>query len=130
MYEKLEEVFNLTGGRVVVDSAFARGRHPFLIKSAQDEHAAEGAEEFLQLQQATSVRQASEWGMRAFQGSFPRIKDRLLYEERGERKLILWCMVLLFNFRTRLVGINQILSTYMPFMGAEANLFLRNEVGI
>ena len=49
IYEKLEEVFNFTGGRLVVDSAFGRGNHPFLIKSAQDEHAAEGAEEFLQL---------------------------------------------------------------------------------
>jgi hypothetical protein len=34
--------------------------------------------------QATSVRQLSEWGMRGLQGSFPRLKDRLLYEERGE----------------------------------------------
>lgn len=130
LYERLEEAFDRTGGRVVVDSAFSRGNYPFLIKSAQDEQGASTALENVQLRQATSVRQASEWGMRGFQGSFPRIKDRFIYEERGERKLMLWCTVLLFNLRTKLVGLNQILSTYMPHLGAEANLFLRNELGL
>lgn len=130
MYDKLEAEFQRSGGRVVVDSAFARGSYPFLIKSAQDDRGTEGAFEHIQCRQATSLRQASEWGMRAFQGSFPRLKDRLTYEERGERKLILWCVVLMFNLRTRLVGLNQILSTFMPELGAEANFFLRGELGL
>jgi len=73
------------------------------------------------LRQATSARQASEWGMRALQGSFPRLKDRLLYEDRGERKLILLSTVWLFNLCARRVGINQILSSYMPHLSPEAN---------
>jgi hypothetical protein len=31
----------------------------------------------------------AEWGMRAFQGSFPKLKEKILLEERGERKIIL-----------------------------------------
>lgn len=49
------------------------------------------------------------------------MKDRLYYEERGERKIILMSTVLLFNLRTRLVGLNQLLTTYMPCMSPEAN---------
>jgi hypothetical protein len=33
------------------------------------------------------MRQSAEWGMRAFQSSMPRIKDRMKFEERGERKV-------------------------------------------
>ena len=39
-------------------------------------------------QQAMSCRQAAEWGMRGLQGSFPRLKDRIIYEENGERAII------------------------------------------
>lgn len=126
VYEKLEQCFNVHGGRVVVDSAFSQGQYPFLIKSAQDETNAEGALEVIRIRQATSARQASEWGMRAFQATFPRMKDRFMYEEHGERKLMLNCAVLLFNLRSRMVGINQILSTYMPHLSVEANLFLQS----
>ena len=91
---------------------------------------AESASETVEIRQETLFRQASEWGMRGFQGSFPRLKDRFIYEERGERKLMLWATVLMFNLRTRLVGLNQILSTYMPNFSIEANMFMRNEFGI
>lgn len=124
VYDALEKIFGKTGGRVVVDSAFARGRHPFLVKSAQEEQNAEGSEEenaegseeVTTTRKATSVRQASEWGMRSFQGSAPRIKDQFFYEERGERKLMMWLTVLLLNLCTRLVGMNQIGMTYMPLL--------------
>lgn len=68
-------------------------------------------------------------GIRVIQGSFPRLKDRMLYEERGERKLILPSIVRLFNLRARLVGINQLNSSYVPHLGPEANhlLFSQNQ---
>ncbi len=59
-------------------------------------------------QAATSMRQAAEWGMQAFQSLFPQVKDRFVYEERGERRLIMKMMVLLYNLRANIVGINQI----------------------
>lgn len=85
--------------------------------------------EVIRLRNATSIRQAAEWGMRAFQGSFPRVKDRFKYEMNGERKVMLWEAMLLFNFRTRLVGLNKIKSTYMPHLSVEANYFINSTTG-
>jgi len=62
--------------------------------------------------------------MRAFQGSFPRLKERLIYEERGERKLFLHLKVVLFNARTRMVGLNQLLHTFMASLSVEAKPLL------
>ena len=67
------------------------------------------------------MRQSAEWGMRAIQSSFPRLKDRLIFEEYGERKIILKSMILLYNLRARLVGINQIKNTYMPALEVNVN---------
>ena len=47
------------------------------------------------------------------QGQFPRIKDPIKYEERGERKVILRLLIHLYNFQTSQVGINTILNSYM-----------------
>lgn len=126
VYQKLEEVHTLYAGRCVADSAFSKGNYPFLIKSVQDHLvAADDIAQVTALRQATSVRQGAEWGMRAFQGSFPRMKDRFVYEERGERKVMILCTVLFYNLRARKVGLNQILNTFMPEMGTEANCFLQ-----
>lgn len=74
--------------------------------------------------------QALEWGMCGSRGIFPGIKDRFLFEKLGERKLMPWCTFLLFNLQTRLVGLNQILSTFMPHLSAEVNIFLQRELGL
>jgi len=39
-------------------------------------------------------------------------------ETRGERRLILKLLVYLFNYRTNVVGCNQIRSTFMPNLEA------------
>ena len=36
VYAKLENMFQKTGGRCVVDSAFAKGDYPFLIKALKN----------------------------------------------------------------------------------------------
>ncbi len=46
---------------------------------------------------ATSMRQSSEWGMRIMQASFPRISDRITWEERGDREEFLKLIVHLYN---------------------------------
>ena len=131
VYQKLERVFNLTGGRCVVDSAFCREIYPFLIKSSQDylNVAGDHPEMVQVMRKATSARQGSEWGMRSFKCTFPQLKDQIVYEENGERKLILLTTVLIFNLRSKLVGVNQILNTYMPHLGTDANNFLLTTVG-
>jgi hypothetical protein len=130
IYDKLESVYNKTGLKFVIDSAFATLNHDFLIKSSQDDLTADSQYNNLEDQianiaikrEATSMRQSAEWGMRALQSSFPRLKDTLAYEERGKWQIIFDCLFHLFNLRSRLVGINQITSVYLPTLDIDANV--------
>jgi hypothetical protein len=61
----------------------------------------------------TSFRQASEWGMRGLQGTFPRCKKRLPLDNRKRRR-VLECIILVHNFRTEIVGRNQITAVFDP----------------
>jgi hypothetical protein len=83
LYQKLEQVFQETGGKVVVDSAFCLANNNFLIKSGQNVPLG-NPQVVLRARDATSIRQASEWGMRQFQASFPRRKDEFCLETQGE----------------------------------------------
>jgi hypothetical protein len=58
-------------------------------------------------------------------GLVSKIKDRLLFEERGKRKIMLHLVLLLFNFRASTVGMNQIQSSFMPHLVRSANKFAR-----
>ena len=120
IYEKLGDVYNQTGGRCTVDSAFARNSYPFLVKSCKPT-VDMSIDEICIAKEATSMRQSSEWGMRAFQSSFPRIKDRIALEYRGQQKLTMKLLILLYNLRARKVGINQILNVYMPHLNENVN---------
>ncbi len=99
-------------------SACAKNRFNFLIKSLQT--APVDAWEAVLHREATSMRQASEWRMRALQSSYPRLKDCMIYDETGERRVIMKRMVLLFNLRSRWVRINQVLNTDMPSLERDA----------
>jgi hypothetical protein len=61
----------------------------------------------------TSLRQASEWEKRALQGTFPTCKKRLP-GNASKRKMVIQCIVLFHNFRTELVGLNQISTVFNP----------------
>ena len=64
--------------------------------------------------------------MLTMQASFPRVKDRFVYEERGERRIVLKMFVLLlYNMRARMIGINQIRNTYMSHLERDANEDIR-----
>jgi hypothetical protein len=53
--------------------------------------------------------------MRAIQGSFPRLKDRLLFSDLLEnRKVFLNLITMLVNFRTCHIGLNQLKSPFYP----------------
>lgn len=127
IYDKLEEVYNMTGGVCVLDSAFSKKRNVhFVLKSAQSISENWTERDILVNKEATSCRQAAEWGMRAFQGSFPCVKDQFKYEEDGWRKDILTLIIFLFNFRACNVGLNQLRSFFMPHLDEEANQILMN----
>ena len=111
IYDGIEYIYSITGGKVVVDSAFKMVSAPYLIKFVQMDPMDEYG---LRLnRQATSIRQLSEWGMRMIQGSFPQLKDSMLYEERGDRQVILRLMVNLYNFTCTHVGMNTIQSSFI-----------------
>ncbi len=44
--------------------------------------------------------------MLLLQMSFPRIKDQFMYEEQGEQQIVMKLLVLLYNMRAQMVGIN------------------------
>ena len=112
----------------MVDSAFASAQVPYLIRSSDDLTKAKDAFEREVMTDATSLRQAAEWGMRAIQSSMPRLKDRFPYEEEEkafrERELILLVVPKLYNFRLEFVGLNQIRSTYIKSWETDAGLYV------
>lgn len=62
--------------------------------------------------QLVSSRQPAEWGMRALQGSFARLKMPLPADDHLHRRILLTTCMRLHQVRTRLVGINQIKTVY------------------
>jgi hypothetical protein len=58
-----------------------------------------------------SLRQAAEWGKRALQGTFSRLKSRLPSNKWRRHEIIL-SVLLLHNFRTHYVGLNQISTVF------------------
>jgi hypothetical protein len=61
-----------------------------------------------------SYRQTAEWGMRALQGAFARLRVPLDVNDSRRRLRLLELCVRLHNIRTIRVGANQIRSVYMP----------------
>jgi hypothetical protein len=68
-----------------------------------------------------SLRQASEWGMRALQGTFSRLKGRLTSNHFKRGRIIL-AIILLHNFRTHVAGLNQIATVFNPHYDQYINL--------
>jgi hypothetical protein len=126
VYAKLEDVFARTGGKCCVDSAFSTVNNEFMIKSSENYGSANTALDLLRTEQATSLRQAAEWGMRAIQSAFPRLKDRIHYELNGERAVFLSLVPLLYNFRMLHVGLNQIRNVYCPSWSIDSAFFIRS----
>ena len=69
----------------------------------------------------------SEWDMNGFQNSFPRAKDRIKYEDHGNRALYIQLFTRLYNLRSNIVGTNQICSSFMPNL---QSYMVMNEDGI
>ena len=131
IYIKLEKVYNETGGKCAVDSAFRMRNAPYVMKSSQSNFVGEGETthaqrlDILQKQQCTSMRQCAEWGMRALQSSFPRLNDKFPFETRGERRISIKMMVLIYNLRARMVGINQIRIFFLPALDVGVDEYMQ-----
>ena len=122
IYDKLESAYERDGVQCTVDSAFGNVTREYLIKSSQDLiHICVYYKRNV-ARDATLMRQSAEWGMRAFQSSMPRMKDRMKFEVCGERKVTLTMMILIYNLRARMVGINQLQSFYTGSLNRDANI--------
>jgi hypothetical protein len=100
LYDQLRAVFDSTGGKRVVDSVFSKKHCPFLIKSGNCKPGETPLQTMIH-RQATSFRQSAEWGMRAVEGSFPWLNDKLLLLETIDcRKVFLHTITMLHNFCT------------------------------
>ncbi len=60
-----------------------------------------------------SLHKASEWGMKSLQSSFPPCKKRLPGNPE-KKQLVITSIVLIHNFRTENVGLNQITTIFDP----------------
>jgi len=118
IYNKIDMMYEATGYKVVLDSAFEWSECVSMIKSCAHNVNSRGEpnQRISINRDATSVRQMSEWGMRGLQSSFFRLKDRIRWEECGERKFMLQRVIFLYNFRSKCVGFNQIASAYLPHL--------------
>ena len=95
IYDKLEKVYDETGLKFVIDSAFASGTYKFFIKSLQDDLTADEGLLLIEdqianiaVKAATSMRQSAERGMRAVESSSPRLEDTMIYEDDEKRKIM------------------------------------------
>jgi len=121
VYKKLAVLYQKYNVKVACDAAFGAVKHPFILKSHRPKNARWSLHRERLHTEVVKMRQSAEWGMRALQSSFPRLKDRIIYEEMGNRKIMLKLCILFFNYRARLVGINQIRNFYMPHLKNDAN---------
>ena len=113
VYQGMKEVYEIHVGKVVVYSTFNLKNYcdHYLINISQQYP--RRLDLYYKNNEAISVRQLLERGMRMIQAQFPRLKDKLSYEEAGERRIILNLMVLIYNFQCSTIGHNEILNSYM-----------------
>lgn len=113
----LNERITLRNMGVIADTAFprsgplARKIHVGLRAEDISADGAVAATEIFRHAIITSLRQAAEWGMRALQGTFGRLKSSLQSDKKSRHDLIL-SILLLHNFRTEHVGFNQIATVF------------------
>jgi len=126
MHKLWEDVCDQTGVVCCIDLAFKTVVAPRLIRSSNDETKAHDATEHHIFVQAMSLRQAAEWGTRAVQGSFPRLKDKIKHESSGERKAFLLLAVCLCDCRVERVGSNQIRNVSVPGWSKDSMHLINN----
>lgn len=120
------------GKYVVADTAFPRGARDvsFRIKAPLKHGTplpADDAQRAALIRfnhQVTTYRQTAEWGMRALQGSFGRLRVPLSAEDVQGRGDLLEVCCRLHNVRALSVGINEIRTVYCPtWQQGEADLW-------
>jgi hypothetical protein len=81
--------------------------------------------DIIKKQQATSMWQSAEWGMRAIQSSFPCLNDEFPFKTRGKWRNSMKMTILVYNLCACLVGINQIRNFFLPALNTEAGAYMQ-----
>ncbi|KZT60965.1 hypothetical protein CALCODRAFT_428579 [Calocera cornea HHB12733] len=115
VYEQLE-IKTPEGFYLAADTAFPHNRRTLKSKIRTPlKSGARATQQELQFtDQLVSYRQSAEWGMRAIQGSFGRLRLPLDANDASARHLLLETIFRLHQIRVRLVGINQLKNVYEP----------------
>lgn len=88
VYDKLDcfHFHRTSEARVVAKSPFCGARHHFLLKSMQKRFLQEkNDQKRLRMHQVTSFCQGAEYSMHCFHSAFQQLKNKLVYELRGDR---------------------------------------------
>jgi hypothetical protein len=113
------------GYRLVGDSAFPRGDANCICPGKiircrkEDEPPPDTEEEEEVEKELTACRQSTEWGMRAVQTQCHRLQAGDLPDEeimKPHRRILLVTCFLLYNYRTRKTGLNQLRSFWMALL--------------
>lgn len=114
---------------LVADSAFpSRGLLDEKIRTPAKSNQCLTRQQELYSNKITSLRQACEWGMRALEGGFGRLKTTLTVD-KDIRFAIIFSCVHLFNIRTRWTAVNQIRTVYDPRWG-QCSVYKSNNTSI
>jgi hypothetical protein len=82
------------------------------------------AQELLLKRDATSIRQMAEWGMRQIKAKFPRLcHGTIELGDIGQRRIDMTVMIRIYNHQVQSIGMNQILSTFLPDISTERRYF-------
>ncbi|EUC60429.1 DDE family endonuclease, partial [Rhizoctonia solani AG-3 Rhs1AP] len=117
---------------LIADSAFPRVgadlagkiKTPLKERARLADDPDEAAQQIEYSNSITLARQPAEWGMRALQGAYGRLRMPLDINNPIGRRVLLETCLRLHNLRTQLIGINQIKRVYMPEWGSETEHFL------
>jgi DDE superfamily endonuclease len=121
IYSKLRDK-TPDGFYLIADSAFPRGNHQIAGRIRAPIRAGDPlpSDENKRVnilafdRQVLSYRQTAEWGNHTLQSAFARLRIPLPVQDHKFRANILEVCARLHNLRTRLIGLNQIRTVYMP----------------
>ena len=96
IYDKLGSLYESFGIKCTADSAFTGRKFDFIIKTGLSCRAAT-LEEACLMDEATSMRQSAEWGMKLYQAAYPRIKDKIRFPHMVRNYQLLLLTALITN---------------------------------